>query len=316
MDFASRIGYDPVPVLSANPSIGPLHKSVRSADLLSSTSYKTGTVMPYKIQRLGLGGVLDQAIAITKDHFGLLFSIMLIVLIPYSLIVGVMNLAIMPALPPHPSAADVAAWQAAQASHWPYFILIGIVSMLFVYPLTNAAVIQAVARLYLGQPVTAIEALKNGMKRLGPLIWTSILMYLAIFGGYILLIIPGIYFSIWFGLSQHVTVIEELSGRAALGRSKRLVHPNRGAFLLLIIVMLVISMSIGFLSNMISMPYLKLIVSSVVQAGFTMFWTAALVVFYFSCRCTVDNFDLQYLARSIGARPPEAEPGLAGSAAL
>jgi len=42
-----------------------------------------------------------------------------------------------------------------------------------------------------------------------------------------------------------------------------------------------------------------------------MFSTASFVVFYFSCRCHVENFDLHYLAQSIGAEPvgePQAAP--------
>jgi hypothetical protein len=265
--------------------------------------------MSYKIQRLGLGGVLDQAIAITRDNFRLLISIMLLLLVPFSLIVGFITLAITPALPPHPSADDMAAWRAAQASHRPFYALVGTIGVLCIYPITNAAVIQAVARLYLGKPTTAIDAFKHGIKRFGPLIWTSILMYLAIMGGFILLFIPGIYFSIWFGLSQHVTVIEEVSGPAALGRSKRLVNPNRGAFLLLGIILMVISYAVNLLSNQITSPLLRVLVSTGIQAGFTVFWTACLVVFYFSCRCAVENFDLLHLAQSIGTTPPSPEPG-------
>ena len=40
-----------------------------------------------------------------------------------------------------------------------------------------------------------------------------------------------------------------------------------------------------------------------------MIWSAAFVVFYFSCRCNVENFDLHYLAESIGAQPAEIGTG-------
>ncbi len=42
----------------------------------------------YKLQHMGLGGILDQAISICKDHFGLLFKIMLILHIPFAFLIG------------------------------------------------------------------------------------------------------------------------------------------------------------------------------------------------------------------------------------
>jgi hypothetical protein len=178
--------------------------------------------------------------------------------------------------------------------------------MIIIIPVTNAAVIQAVARLYLGEPVTALEAVKHGFRRLGPLIWTSFLMLLAIYGGLILCIIPGIYFAIWFGLSQHVVVLEGLNGPKALGRSKKLVHKDRGKFLALILIMTVITVAISWGAQMIPQPHLAAIISVLVQAVTTILWTAAGVVFYFSARCGVENFDLHYLAEAIGQEPPAA----------
>jgi len=263
--------------------------------------------MTYKIQQLSLGGVLDQAISIVKDHFGVLFSIMLIVLVPFSLITGFLQLAIAPPLPENPTTADFEQVQQAYVTYWPLFTLFGLINGLFILPLTNASVIYAVAKLYLGKPISAIGAISQGMKRIIPLIGTSILMYLAVFGGLILLIIPGILFALWFGLSQHVVVIEEESGTKALGRSKKLVRPHLGTFLMLGIVMFAITFGVGLMGGLVTQPHLSLIVSTLLHAATTILWTAAGVVFYFSCRCAEENFDLYYLAEAIGEEPQEAE---------
>jgi len=155
--------------------------------------------------------------------------------------------------------------------------------------------------------VTAIEAIKHGFRRLLPLIGTSILMGLAVAGGFLLLIIPGILCMIWFSLSQHVVVIEELSGVAALKRSKKLVSPHWATFVALGLVLGVISWLLSASAEFVPQPYVKLVVATCVSAVTTMVWTAALVVFYFSCRCAEENFDLEYLAQSIGEAPPAAE---------
>ncbi len=259
--------------------------------------------MAYKIQQLGIGGILDQAIAITKDHFVLLLSIMLLLMIPYNLVAGLVSLAIMPVPSFMPTPEQMAELQAAQLRNWPILAAIGLIGGLVVLPVTNAAVIWAVARLYLGQPVTAIEAIGQGFRRLLPLLGTTILMYLAIFGGLILCIIPGILFALWFGLSQHVVMIEGLAGPAALGRSKKLVSANFGTFLVLGLLLFVIFAAVGVGAAFVPQPYVRLVVQTLAQAMATIISTAAGVVFYFSARCVVDNFDLHYLAESIGAQP-------------
>lgn len=259
--------------------------------------------MSYEIRQLSLGGVLDQAIAIVKNHFGLLFLIMLMLVVPYGLLTGYFFLSITPTLPPQPTQEDVRQVLEAHRSNVPYAIGISLLGVFFIYPLANAAVIQAVARLYLGEEVTAISAIQHAVKRFFPLVWTSILMMLAIWVGFLLLIIPGIYFSIWFGLSQHVTVLEDLSGGAALSRSKRLVNPLRGQFLALGIIMIAMTLGINWTANLIPQAHLQLLASSLLNAVSTILWTAAAVVFYFSARCAVDNFDLERLAASIGEGP-------------
>jgi len=269
--------------------------------------------MSYTIKHMGIGGILDQAIAIVKDHFILLFTIMLFGLIPILLVQQFLELAVTPELPPEPTMQDYLRAQQQHNEYWPWFMGINLFYMLIVLPLTNASVIQAVARVYLGQQVTALEAMKHAASRFLPLVGTSILMYLAIWGGLILLIIPGLYFAIWFGLSQHVVVLEGLAGPKALGRSKKLVHKDRGKFLALGLIAGVITVMLVVGAKFIPQPHVSVLVSVLLQAVTTMLWTAAFVVFYFSCRCNVENFDLHYLAESIGAPSPEVatNPALA-----
>ena len=64
---------------------------------------------------------------------------------------------------------------------------------------------------------------KNGLIKIFPFIWISFLMGLIIFSGFILLIIPGIIFSVWFSLSYYVLVWEDLRGFSAIKASKDLV---------------------------------------------------------------------------------------------
>jgi hypothetical protein len=272
--------------------------------------------MSYQIKHMGLGGILDQAIAVVRDNFVLLFSIMLMTLIPLFLVQGFLLLAITPELPPDATMQEILDARRVQASYWPWTTGVSLLYLFVALPVANAAVIQAIARSYLGQPITAIDAIKHALRRFFPLIGTTVLIYLAIWGGLILLIIPGIYFAIWFGLSQHVVVIEGIAGTKALKRSKKLVHKDRGTFLALAIIVTVISFMVSMGSSYIPQPHVRVVGASLIQALTTMLWAAAFVVFYFSCRCGVENFDLHFLAEQINAEQINAEPTEIGQTAV
>jgi hypothetical protein len=74
-----------------------------------------------------------------------------------------------------------------------------------------------------------------------PLILTSLLQCLAIFGGFLLLIIPGIVFMLWFAFAPLVVVLEGRSTMAALRRSKMLAK----GFLLKILVIVALLMAVA-----------------------------------------------------------------------
>jgi hypothetical protein len=261
----------------------------------------------YKIQHLKISGILDQAIAVVKDNFGLLFTILLFAWIPIQLLSAVITLATIPHVSGMPTPDQVLAIQQAQAKYAMPLLAIALLQMVIVLPLTNAAVIYAVAEKYLGRSVTAAEALRRGLTKILPLIWTAILLYLAVMGGFILLIIPGILFALWFALSQHTVVLENLSGVAALSRSKALVRPNMGTMIVLGLLIGVASFFLGAGAQMIPQRHVQALVQLIVGAGITLFSTAAFVVFYFSCRCAVDNFDLEHLAASIDSGETTSE---------
>lgn len=266
--------------------------------------------MSYKIQELSIGGILDQSIKLVKDHFGLLFGIVGLIYIPFNLIAG---FYLASTLPPNPGMMapleEQLAFQDAAAANLPVTFSIILLTAFLIVPLSNAAIIHAVARLYLGKSTSISESIQAGLARIGPLIWTSILMGLAIFGGFILLIIPGILFAFWFSLSNHAVVLEKLSGSAALKRSKALMAGNIGTIFVMGILLTVISAAVQAITNLVGeQPMVAVTVQVVLGAVMTLLSTAALVVFYFSCRCKLENFDLEHLADSMGdSNDPETD---------
>lgn len=74
--------------------------------------------------------------------------------------------------------------------------------------------------------VTVIDAFRRAMPAIPRVAVAGILQTLAVFGGFLLLIIPGIIFAIWFSMTVYVVVVEGVSAGAALSRSKQLVTDN------------------------------------------------------------------------------------------
>jgi hypothetical protein len=261
--------------------------------------------MAYQIRQLNLGGVLDEAIELVKENFGLLFSIVLILIVPLELVVGYAESE--PPIPPDASFEEqMRIAEEHQRENAPMQILVGlanIVNGLVLMPICGGALTIAIARRYLGQPATVGDSIRFGVKRWGPMIGTTILYSLAVMGGMILLIVPGILFALWFGLYQPIVIVEELSGPTALTRSKHLVRPYLGPYFVLGLISFVIAMSLYVPVIFIPQPHVAAIGAAVASSITTVLSTAFAVVFYFSCRCGRENFDLQLLANNIASEP-------------
>src|SRR5262249_38990197 len=170
----------------------------------------------------------------------------------------------------------------------------------------DAAMIYAIANCYLEKPVTMLSAFSRALKVLLPLIGTWILTYLVVGLGFMLLIVPGIIFALWFSLASRVVVIEGIFGTGGMGRSKRLMKGNMGTAFVLGFLVAVIGAMIGWAPRLIPQAEVQVLVSTVLQAILSIFAAAVWVVLYFSCRCKAENFDLTMLADSVAAKDAPA----------
>ncbi len=249
--------------------------------------------MRYKIQQLSLGGILDQAISLTKNHFGQFFVITLGVfgLNAATLLIQA-QLPTMKIGPIEVPVPDPSTQRLIQVLSF-LSIIVGVI--------TNAAIVHGIAQAYLGRKLTVGDSLRRALAAIIPLFWTWFLFGLSVMGGLILLIIPGILCAFWFALSTQVVVIEKVSGLAALKRSKALMKGNIGTMFSMGLVIGVLVWLIMIGAYFIGQPHVRAIVMSVLQSVVTIVSSATGVVFYFSCRCMHENFDLQLLADAVGS---------------
>lgn len=257
--------------------------------------------MRYTIRELKLGEILDQAVKLTKDHFGILLGITGVLLIPFEVIGGLIQVAMMPVLPPNPTPEQqmAAGYQILGVA-----IPIALLLLYVITPITNAALVYAISNAYLEKPISLGESFKKAFQRILPLIGTWFLVGLAIMGGTILFVVPGILAAFWFSLATQVVVIEGVSGFAAMKRSRQLMAGNIATIFALGLLILLINFGISIVANLIPQLYVRAVVSAIVVGALTIFASAAGVVFYFSARCKHEQFDLALLAQSVGAEKP------------
>jgi hypothetical protein len=256
--------------------------------------------MAYQIRPLTVPKVFDQAIYIVKDHLGLLLSIMMMLYVPVGLVTGLIAASFMP-MPAHDAPPEEIAGEflGFWATYWPFFVVGAFVFLLVVIPITNAAIIHAISRLYLGQPVTAMEAFRSSRKQILPLIWANFLYYVVVGPGMMLCLIPGIIFSVWFVFVEQVVVIEGSHGGSALVRSKQITRNNFLATFVVWFFLFVITAGVSQIQQLIPQMHVQMLVGTVLQATIKVFTAAVVTVYYFSCRCKNENFDLHYLAQSL-----------------
>jgi hypothetical protein len=261
--------------------------------------------MAYKIQHLGLGEILDQSIAITKDHFGLLFGTLLVVQVPFLLAIGIWSQVVLPQPSMFATPEESLRYSMEAMQYFPITILVSFGAMAVQF-IANVTLIHNTSRLYLGEKITFKEAITQPFRGFFRMLITTILMYITFVLGYILCFVPFLFTYVLYGLSQHVVIIEGTAGPEALSRSRKLAGPNWLSYYAVALFVIVISAMVSAV-NIVPQPYVRVLMTALLTPVLTIWSAATWVVFYYSCRCAVDNFDLFYLADSIRPQPATAD---------
>lgn len=102
------------------------------------------------------------------------------------------------------------------------------------------------------EKIDIIESYKRGSKKILPLLWVSILVAAITSAGFLLFIIPGILFVLWFTFSAIIIVTEDLSGMNAILKSKTYVGDHWLAvfarFFIFGLAIIIVMLPISFLS--------------------------------------------------------------------
>jgi len=204
--------------------------------------------------------------------------------------------------------------------------IVGVIAYLVAYLFAQGGTVFAVSELYLGRTTTIGASLGRMRGQLGSLFGVILLNGLAVMGGLILLIIPGIYVACRLLICVPAALLEDLGPRSSLERSWGLTKDYAGRSFVINLLYFVLVYAAAFL---FTLPFGVAIALSAKNPEALRLWSAlshvgefiaevlvspiltiATAVFYYDLRVRKEAFDLQFMMNPTG---PIA-PGTAGVA--
>lgn len=168
----------------------------------------------------------------------------------------------------------------------------------------QAALVRATIQDLNGQQPTFADALSRGIAVLLPIVGLSIIMWLGISIGMMLLIIPGIYLVVRWSAAVPALVHEKLGILDSLKRSSQLTDGNRWRILGLLIVVIIAVFVLQMVLGLVAMAIVPLLgavlgtaVTSAVSAIVSVLVSIALAVSYVELRFVKEGADVSELAK-------------------
>lgn len=272
---------------------------------------------PPVLRPLSIAEILDTAFRLWRRNFGTLVSIAAVVYVPLAVIE-----ALLAVLLKHAGAGAETAGAGgmpvpgaglAGAALGGALVIAAVmaVGMALVY----AALAVAVSRHYLGETTTVADAYQHVMPRVGALLGTWLLVFLAVAIGVMLCVIPGIYLAVVLAFAWPLVVLENRGPTDAMSRSSQLVSGYWGRVFL---TMLLLSLIVGVIQWAVAGPASLIgqavlgrgalgagfvqLVGAIVQMVVLPLSVTGLIVLYYDLRVRKEAFDLQLLAAEIGPK--------------
>src|SRR5947209_14566294 len=192
--------------------------------------------MKFPIGAMSVGDVLDRGLKLLLARLPAYYLINLIVLSPLI----VLQAFVLPSVIGSDAPENMAGVLVGGG-------LLALVLTLILQPIGTAAILYIITQDYVDRRVTIGQAFSFALGRFGALLGTSILAGLITGLGFVLCIVPGVYFAVIYAFVGQVVVLEGLSGGEALSRSKNLVSGYFGRTLGVLALIFVINFMISLL---------------------------------------------------------------------
>jgi MFS family permease len=274
-----------------------------------------------RLRPLSLGEILDVSIKICVRHWRTLVKAVLVVIVPVMIVSSILTADYTVSSFDFGSDSSQTPEEAFEELNQ-YLGGLAIASLLQVLAvlLASAACFRAIAQAYLGDTPGWRASLSYAWHRAPSLLLITVLFGLGVLLGTLALIVPGIWLYLAWSFAIPVLLVEGLRGRKALGRSFELVKGRWWRTFGVIVVGFILGgvvsaivqgvFSLGIIvepDNDLLVVVINAIATTVAFAIATPFQAALVTVVYFDLRVRKEGFDLELLARGIGAGVPAAQ---------
>ena len=258
----------------------------------------------FELRPMGIGDILDTTFRLYRMNFVPFMTTSLIVFVPYAVLMLFIKIGMAPTI----IETEDGPMQQESIGASLVFFLGMVLTALIVRPLVMGALTYQISAAYLGEQLSAVDSFRLASKRILSLLGTQILSGIVIFLGLLLLIVPGIIFSLWFLVLTPVVFLDLLGGTKALSRSKELMKGNLGKGFLLSLILQLLGFVVGFvvvlpftLIGTLSNPIWNGLPETAAEAILLPFVTAPFTLLYYDLRIRKEAFDLERLSASMAA---------------
>lgn len=262
---------------------------------------------PIELRRLSFSDVMDTAYNLYRLHWRSLLGLVALLVVPLQFVSEYLTRNYRHAVLLGPQSSQSQSGRLALIS-----LVVTAIGLFFVQPLLTAGVVRAVAGFHLGEDPSPGAVLDYALPLLGRVLLVVLLYSLAVAGGILLLIIPGLVFFIRFLFGPAAAVIEGKRGREALRRSWSL---TRGHGWRLAGIVIVAAILAGLVASFVTVPtalvaqhmdtggwVVRAIGASIGQVISTPFSLMVQVLLYFDLRVRKEGLDLERLRSELSAR--------------
>lgn len=270
-----------------------------------ATHASPGASMPgssdFVIRPLDFGQLFDVSIKLYFKYFKYIAGAVAVVMIPFYFFFLFFQLSI--GYTPSTLGPAVAL----------YFIPLSFL-MMFAFALQQGAVIRIISDIYLGKEPSIADSYRAAFRRFVSLILGGLLYFIIIAFTSLLLLIPGIYFSIALFFMPYIIMIENKGATDSLNRSLGLVSGSWWKLFLVLLLAGILTMIAGsivsipmtvipFMTSdpqtmMKIMPFTQF-VQGIVQLLVYPFTFVIAILFYYDLRVRKEGFDIEMMANEI-----------------
>jgi hypothetical protein len=257
------------------------------------------------LRPLGVGEILDAALAVYRRHAFALWRIVAVVVALPAALNGALAVAV----------RQVGDTKNNSGSLLLLELLVIVVSLIAA-SFAVAAAYRLVADAYLGRPIDPDESLRFGLRRLRSVIWVTLLNFAGAFIGFLFLVVPGIFLLVSWSIAIPVLLGENRRGSNAMRRSYALVRgrwwPCAGVIGLMFLLELIVYAGIAIFVRAIvdstgndSVLFVEQGVSSLLVNTLVLpFQVAVTTVLYIDLRVRKEGFDVQLLTHALEPAAP------------